>query len=77
MAAFDFAKVKDPHLFFQGKRAECSCKFPYLRFPRRISDRLLFFALKLDGIWKFAYAKNYTSAIPGFEKDRLRLQRLG
>ena len=25
-------------------------------------------ALKLDGIWKFAYAKNYTSAIPGFEK---------
>ena len=24
--------------------------------------------LKLDGIWKFAYAKNYTSAIPGFEK---------
>ena len=23
--------------------AECSCKFPYLRFPRRISDRLLFF----------------------------------
>ena len=25
-------------------------------------------AMKLDGIWKFAYAKNYTSAIPGFEK---------
>ena len=24
--------------------------------------------MKLDGIWKFAYAKNYTSAIPGFEK---------
>ena len=25
-------------------------------------------AMKLDGIWKFAYAKNYTSAIPGFKK---------
>ena len=25
-------------------------------------------AMKLDGIWKFAYAKNYTSAIHGFEK---------
>ncbi len=68
MAAFDFAKAKRPHLF-QGKRTECSCKFPYLRFPRRISCRRIFaLALKLDGIWKFAYAKNYTSAIPGFEK---------
>lgn len=67
MAAFDFAKVKDPTFFKENVlnahasfRTYASCE-EYLAGESSL-------ALKLDGIWKFAYAKNYTSAIPGFEK---------
>ena len=67
MAAFDFAKVKDPTFFKENVlNAHASFHTYASREEYRTGSSSL--ALKLDGIWKFAYAKNYTSAIPGFEK---------
>lgn len=67
MAAFDFAKVKDPTFFKENVlNAHASFRTYVSREEYRTGSSSL--ALKLDGIWKFAYAKNYTSAIPGFEK---------
>ncbi|MFV8223753.1 sugar-binding domain-containing protein [Faecalibacterium hattorii] len=67
MAAFDFAKVKDPTFFKENVlNAHASFRTYASREEYRTGSSSL--ALKLDGIWKFAYAKNYTSAIPGFEK---------
>ena len=67
MAAFDFAKVKDPTFFKENVlNAHASFRTYASREEYRTGSSSL--AMKLDGIWKFAYAKNYTSAIPGFEK---------
>ena len=67
MAAFDFAKVKDPTFFKENVlNAHASFRTYASREEYLAGESSL--ALKLDGIWKFAYAKNYTSAIPGFEK---------
>ena len=66
MSAFDFAKVKDPTFFKENVlNAHASFRTYASREEYRTGSSSL--ALKLDGIWKFAYAKNYTSAIPGFE----------
>ena len=67
MAAFDFAKVKDPTFFKENVlNAHASFRTYASREEYLAGESSL--AMKLDGIWKFAYAKNYTSAIPGFEK---------
>ena len=67
MAAFDFAKVKDPTFFKENVlNAHTSFRTYASREEYLAGESSL--ALKLDGIWKFAYAKNYTSAIPGFKK---------
>ena len=67
MAAFDFAKVKDPTFFKENVlNAHAGFRTYASREEYRTGSSSL--AMKLDGIWKFAYAKNYTSAIPGFEK---------
>ena len=67
MAAFDFTKVKDPTFFKENVlNAHASFRTYASREEYLAGESSL--ALKLDGIWKFAYAKNYTSAIPGFEK---------
>ena len=61
MAAFDFAKVKDPTFFKENVlNAHASFRTYASREEYRTGSSSL--ALKLDGIWKFAYAKNYTSA---------------
>ena len=60
MAAFDFAKVKDPTFFKENVlNAHASFRTYASREEYRTGSSSL--ALKLDGIWKFAYAKNYTS----------------
>ena len=67
MAAFDFAKVKDP-TFFKENVLNAHASFHTYASREEYLAGESSLALKLDGIWKFAYAKNYTSAIPGFEK---------
>ena len=67
MAAFDFAKVKDP-IFFKENVLNAHASFRTYASREEYRTGSSSLALKLDGIWKFAYAKNYTSAIPGFEK---------
>lgn len=66
MAAFDFAKVKDPTFFAENVLpAHAALRAFGSRTERKAGISSL--ALKLDGVWKFAYAKNYASAITGFE----------
>lgn len=67
MAAFDYAKVKDPTFFGENVLPPRASGMAYAsRAERQAGASSL--AWKLDGVWKFAYAKNYASAIPGFEK---------
>ena len=57
MAAFDFAKVKDPTFFKENVlNAHASFRTYASREEYLAGESSL--AMKLDGIWKFAYAKN-------------------
>ena len=68
MAAFDYAKVKDPTFFAENVLPpHASGKIYPTREEMLAGESSM--ALRLDGLWKFAYAKNYASAIPGFEKE--------
>ena len=68
MAAFDYAKVKDPTFFQENVLPpHASGKFYPTCGEMKAGESSL--ALCLDGLWNFAYAKNYASAIPGFEKE--------
>ncbi len=67
MAAFDFAKVKDPTFFAENVLPPHAGFRTYASREESLAGESSL-AMKLDGIWKFAYAKNYASAIPGFEK---------
>ena len=68
MAAFDYAKVKDPTYFQENVLPpHASGKFYPTCGEMKAGESSL--ALCLDGLWNFAYAKNYASAIPGFEKE--------
>ena len=68
MAAFDYAKVKDPTFYAENRLpAHASGKYYSTQAEMQAGESSL--ALKLDGLWYFSYAKNYASAIPGFEKE--------
>ena len=64
MAAFDFAKVKDPTFFKENVlNAHASFRTYASREEYRTGSSSL--ALKLDGIWKFAYAKIFGIRMKG------------
>ena len=66
MANFDYAKVKDPTFFAENVLPpHASGKYYASRAEHDAGESS--YAIRLDGLWRFAYAKNYTCAIPGFE----------
>ncbi len=67
MTAFDYAKVKDP-TFFRDNVLPAHAAVRTYPSRREMQAAESSLALRLDGIWKFAYARNYASAIPGFEQ---------
>ena len=76
MAAFDFAKVKDPTFFKENVlNAHASFRTYASREEYRTGSSSL--ALKLDGIWEIRLRKELHQCHPRLLKDRLRLQRLG
>ena len=68
MAMFDYGKVKDPTFFKENVLAAHSAHMTYAgKGELSLNDSSL--VTLLDGVWKFAYAPNYNSAIKGFEAE--------
>ena len=67
MKAFDYSLVKDPKYFKDG-RMDAHSDHVYYRDGEEAQEKETSFRYDLNGIWKFHYARNYGSAIPGFEK---------
>lgn len=63
---FDSNKIKNPEFFRENQLAAHSDHVWYVN-PAEAAEECSSFRQSLDGIWKFAYAPNPTSAIPGFE----------
>ena len=68
MKTFDYSLVKDPQYFKDG-RMDAHSDHTYYRDGEEAKEEETSFRYDLNGIWKFHYARNYGSAIPGFEKE--------
>ena len=68
MKTFDYSLVKDPQYFKDG-RMDAHSDHTYYRDGEEAQEKETSFRYNLNGIWKFHYARNYGSAIPGFEKE--------
>ena len=68
MKAFDYSLVKDPQYFKDG-RMDAHSDHTYYRNGEEAQEKETSFRYDLNGIWKFHYARNYGSAISGFEKE--------
>ena len=67
MKTFDYSLVKDPQYFRDG-RMDAHSDHTYYRDGEEAQEKETSFRYDLNGIWKFHYARNYGSAVPGFEK---------
>lgn len=63
---FDYSKVKDPQIFCENRIPVHSDHKFYASKAEALREKSSF-AYSLNGLWKFSYAKNYNSAIKGFE----------
>lgn len=68
MNKFDYEKVKDPEYFMENRLDAHSDHVAYADWQEG-EEKQTSFRYSLDGLWKFSYAKNYQSSIPGFEKE--------
>ena len=68
MKTFDYSLVKDPRYFKDG-RMDAHSDHTYYRDGEEAQEKETSFRYDLNGIWKFHYARNYGSAILGFEKE--------
>ena len=68
MKTFDYSLVKDPQYFRDG-RMDAHSDHTYYRDGEEAQEKETSFRYDLNGIWKFHYARNYGSAVPGFEKE--------
>lgn len=68
MKQFDYAMVKDPEYFRDG-RLDAHSDHVYYASEEEAVDRATSYRESLNGLWKFQYARNYESAIPGFEAE--------
>ncbi len=66
MPDFDFEKVKNP-LVFKENTLEAHSDHICYRSLEELEEGNSSFRYSLDGLWKFAYARNYDSVIQGFE----------
>ena len=67
MKVFDYSLVKDPQYFCDG-RLEAHSDHVYYGADDNCEEESSF-RHSLNGLWKFQYAVNYTSALKGFEKE--------
>ena len=69
MRRFDYEKVKDPTYFRDG-RLDAHSDHDYYASINEAGEGSSSFRYSLNGLWKFHYAKNYRSAIQGFEEEQ-------
>ena len=67
MQQFGYEKVKDP-LFFKENTLEAHSDHVSYGSLEELEEGVSRFRYSLDGPWKFSYAKNYGSVVPGFER---------
>lgn len=67
MAQFDYSKVRDPRFFKENVLPARAALTPYASEAEAAQGESSLI-LSLDGVWKFSYAVNMESAIPGFER---------
>lgn len=65
--SFDIGKLADPE-YFADNRLKAHSDHAYFADMRELSIKQSSFKQSLDGLWYFAYAKNLTQRIAGFEK---------
>ena len=68
MGTFDYNKVKNPG-YFKENRVEAHSDHKYYGSMEEMEQKQENFKYSLNGLWKFHYAKNYGSTVPGFEKE--------
>lgn len=68
MSQFDYGKVKDPR-FFRENRLDAHSDHIFFRDGNEAKTGVSSFRHSLNGLWKFAYAPNYKSALKDFEKE--------
>ena len=68
MRVFDYDKLKDPQYFCDGRIAAHS-DHKYFASHADVELGVEEYKESLNGVWKFHYARNYRSAVPGFEKE--------
>mgnify|MGYP000140617440 CR=1 FL=1 len=66
MGVFQYEKVKDP-TYFGENRVPAHSDHRYYGSVEEMEQKVENFRYSLNGLWKFHYAKNYESTIPGFE----------
>lgn len=64
---FLYEKIKDPQCFSEG-RMEAHSDHHYFSGLEEMREGRETFRFSLNGLWNFAYAKNDSLVIPGFEK---------
>lgn len=67
MRKFDYEKLRDPQYFCDGRLAAHSDHRYYASYEDSETGNE-FYKESLNGLWKFHYARNYNSVIPGFEQ---------
>ena len=67
MGTFNYDLVKDP-TYFNDNRVAAHSDHRYYASVEAMEQEVDNFRCSLNGLWKFHYAKNYNSTIPGFEK---------
>ncbi len=66
MSGFDYNQIKNPEYFQENRVAAHSDHNWYANATEEICDNSSF-RHSLNGLWKFSYAPNYSSAVRGFE----------
>ena len=66
MGVFQYEKVKDP-TYYGENRVAAHSDHRYYGSVEEMEQDVDNFRHSLNGLWKFHYAKNYESTIPGFE----------
>lgn len=66
MKTFQYEKVKDP-TWFRENRVNAHSDHRYYGSMEEMEQKQDNFRYSLNGLWKFHYANNYRSTVPGFE----------
>lgn len=68
MTHFDYHKIQDPR-YFKENRLNAHSDHIYYKDAAELKSGGTSFRYSLNGLWKFHYAKNISSTIPGFEQE--------